>query len=77
VRLWGTPDNICLTVRDSGAGFDCEAIKESRGIGLISMEERLRLVNGTFSIDSQPNHGTTIHAQVPLSSGQDSMRAAG
>jgi signal transduction histidine kinase len=45
--------------------------------GLISMEERLKLVNGTLSIDSQPKRGTTIHARVPLSSGVDSMRAAG
>ena len=77
VRLWGTPDELHLTVRDSGAGFDSEAAKESRGLGLISMEERLSLLNGTFSIDSQPNHGTTIHARVPLTSGRDSMRAAG
>jgi len=46
VRLWGTSDEIHLTVEDSGVGFDCEATKESREIGLISMEERLKLVNG-------------------------------
>ena len=72
VRLWGTPNDIYLTVSDSGAGFDSEAAKESRGIGLISMEERLRLVNGMFSIESHPKRGTTIHARVPLSSGRDS-----
>jgi signal transduction histidine kinase len=77
VRLWGTSDEIHLTVRDSGAGFDREAAKESRGLGLISMEERLKLLNGTFSIESQPKRGTTIHARVPLSSESDSMRAAG
>ena len=77
VRLWGTSDEIHLTVKDSGAGFDREAAKESRGLGLISMEERLKLVKGTLSIDSQPKRGTTIHARVPLSSGGDSMRAAG
>jgi PAS domain S-box-containing protein len=77
VRLWGTSDEIHLTVRDSGAGFDSEAAKESRGLGLISMEERLKLVKGTFSIESQPSRGTTIHARVPLSSGSGSMRAAG
>jgi signal transduction histidine kinase len=77
VRLWGTSDEIHLTVVDSGAGFDREAAKESRGLGLISMEERLKLVNGTLSIDSQPKRGTTIHARVPHSSGNDSMRAAG
>jgi signal transduction histidine kinase len=76
VRLWGTSDEIHLTVKDSGAGFDREAAKESRGLGLISMEERLKVLNGALSIDSQPKRGTTIHARVPLSSG-DSMRAAG
>jgi signal transduction histidine kinase len=68
---------IHLAVSDSGAGFDSEVAKENRGLGLISMEERLKLVKGTFSIESQPKRGTTIHARVPLSSGSDSMRAAG
>ena len=77
VGLWGTADEIHLAVSDSGAGFDGEAVKESRGLGLISMEERLKLVKGTFSIESQPKRGTTIHARVPLSSESDSMRAAG
>jgi PAS domain S-box-containing protein len=77
VRLWGTSDEIHLTVKDSGAGFDREAAKESRGLGLISMEERLKLVKGTLSIDSQPKRGTTVHAVVPLGSESDSMRDAG
>jgi signal transduction histidine kinase len=77
VGLWGTSDEIHLTVKDSGAGFDREAAKASGGLGLISMEERLKLLKRTLSIDSQPKRGTTIHAGVPLSSGSDSMRAAG
>ena len=77
VQLWGTSDEIHLTVRDSGSGFDRERAKESRGLGLISMEERLKLLKGTLSIESQPQRGTTIHACVPLISGGDSMRAAG
>ena len=48
VRLWGTSDEIHLAVSDSGAGFDSEAAKEGRGLGLISMEERLKLLNGTL-----------------------------
>jgi signal transduction histidine kinase len=75
--LWGTSDEIHLTVSDSGAGFNREAAEESRGLGLISMKERLKLVNGTLSVDSQPNRGTTIHARVPLGSAGDSIRAAG
>src|SRR4029077_14483756 len=77
VRLWGTSDEICLTIRDSGVGFDREGAKTSRGLGLISMEERVKLVKGTLSIDSQPKRGTTIHARVPLCSDSDSMRATG
>jgi signal transduction histidine kinase len=77
VRLWGTSDEICLTVSDSGAGFDTEAAKESRGLGLVSMGERVKILNGTLSIESQPNRGTKIHARVPLSSGSHAMRATG
>lgn len=75
-RLWAAMDEIHLTVRDSGAGFDSKIAKESRGLGLISMEERVKLLKGTFSIESQPKHGTTVHARVPLGSRSDSMRAA-
>jgi PAS domain S-box-containing protein len=77
VRLWGTSDEIHLTVRDSGVGFDREAVKESGGLGLISMEERLKLLKGTFSVESEPEGGTTIHARVPRSSDSKPMRAAG
>ena len=74
VELWGTLDEIHLTVSDSGAGFDIDAAKASRGLGLISMEERLKLLNGTLSIESQLQSGTTIHARVPCNSGQDPLR---
>jgi len=77
VQLWGTSDEVHLTVSDAGIGFDSEAAERSQGLGLTSMEERLKLVKGTLSIESQPKRGTTIHARVPLSSGSDSMRAAG
>jgi len=77
VELWGTSDEVHLTVTDSGSGFDREAARESRGLGLISMEERLKLLKGTLSIDSQPERGTTIHSRLPFSSGSDPSRAAG
>jgi PAS domain S-box-containing protein len=77
VQLWGKSDEIHLTVSDSGIGFDREAAKENRGLGLISMEERVKLVKGTFSIDSQPEKGTAVHVSVPLRSGSGSMQAAG
>jgi signal transduction histidine kinase len=75
VELWGTPNEIHLKVSDSGDGFDVGAARASRGLGLISMEERLKLLNGTLSIESQLRRGTTIHARVPFSLERDSFRA--
>ena len=66
VKLWGSPEDIQLIVRDPGAGFDPETARKCSGLGLTSMKERLRLVGGEFSITSQPEHGTTVHARVPL-----------
>jgi len=77
VRLWGTSDETNLTVKDSGVGFDREVAMTSRGLGLTSMGERLKLLNGTLSIESQPHRGTTIHARVPLDSKCDSRCAGG
>jgi PAS domain S-box-containing protein len=77
VELRAARDGIHLTVRDSGLGFDPEAAVSNRGLGLVSMQERVTLVKGTFSIDSRPGHGTTIHVRVPLSTRGESARAAG
>ncbi|MGD0646553.1 MAG: PAS domain S-box protein [Acidobacteriaceae bacterium] len=66
VKLLGSSEEIQLTVRDLGAGFDLEAAMKCTGLGLTSMKERLRLVGGELSIRSQRARGTTIHARVPL-----------
>ncbi len=66
VRLWGTADEIHLMVSDTGVGFDVDAARASRGLGLISMQERVKLLKGTLSTDSQLQRGTTIHAVVPV-----------
>jgi signal transduction histidine kinase len=68
VRLWGSRDEIHLTISDSGVGFDTNEAKVGQGLGLISMQERLKLLKGTLSIESRPLHGTTIRASVPLKS---------
>jgi signal transduction histidine kinase len=77
VRLRGTPGQIDLAVSDLGVGFDKDTAKQSPGLGLISMEERLKLVKGTLSIEAQPRGGTTIRACVPLIMESASIRAAG
>jgi signal transduction histidine kinase len=67
---------IHLIVSDSGRGFDVEVVSKGMGLGLTGMRERVRLVNGTISIESKPMGGTTIHACVPFESQQGAQRAA-
>jgi signal transduction histidine kinase len=69
VRLWGTPAEIHLSVTDHGKGFDISAAMRGRGLGLKSMRERVKLINGLLTIESKPNRGTTIHARVPFDTG--------
>ena len=63
-------DSIRLTVRDNGRGFRPDQLdpssKDKSGMGLIGMQERLRLVNGQFSVESGLGKGTTIRATIPF-----------
>jgi PAS domain S-box-containing protein len=65
VQLVGMPGAIHLSVRDDGVGFDPENTMNRRGLGLISMRERLTLVRGTVEIRSKPRGGTEIFCSVP------------
>lgn len=76
VQLREDSGEIHLVVRDSGKGFDVKTALQGKGLGLTSMRERVRLVNGTIAIDSQPTVGTTIHVRVPLRSEKFSERLA-
>jgi PAS domain S-box-containing protein len=77
VRLWGSTGEIHLSISDFGAGFDTETAMKNPGLGLTSMRERVRLVHGELSINSQPGAGASIHARIPFDSSNDSARAAG
>ena len=77
VELSGTSAQIQLTVNDLGVGFDPQDAINRRGLGLISMRERLQLVGGELSIQSEPGHGTTINACVPLRVEAHRAHAAG
>jgi PAS domain S-box-containing protein len=70
VSLRGSANEIQLEVSDHGAGFDVEAAKLDRGLGLVSMQERAHLVHGTFTIESSENGGTRILVRVPLADAQ-------
>jgi PAS domain S-box-containing protein len=77
IALTENSGEIHLLIRDLGKGFDLEATKHGRGLGLTSMRERVRLVNGMIEIRSKPMDGTTIHVRVPFRLDPNSQRAAG
>jgi PAS domain S-box-containing protein len=68
VRLSGSSKGIGLSVRDNGKGFDIEN-KNARvkGLGLVSMQERTRLLGGFLRIHSFPTEGTKVCAWIPRS----------
>jgi signal transduction histidine kinase len=72
IRLIGSTRRLALTVADDGVGFDVDAAW-GRGLGLISMGERLETIDGTFAIRSTPGAGTTVEVVVPLHPTEDTV----
>ena len=61
-----TAETVMLNVEDNGVGFDTQSVIDGhRGLGLVSMTERVRLVQGTVTIDSTPQQGTRLLISVP------------
>lgn len=77
VQLWQESGEAHLTVSDSGRGFDIGDSLQGAGLGLTSMRERAKLLNGTVTIHSEPMVGTTVHIRIPLSSRSDLERPTG
>jgi signal transduction histidine kinase len=65
VQVSGAPDGLIVDVVDSGVGFDIDA-SWGKGLGLISMGERLEAIGGSFEIHSRPGAGTRLRATIPL-----------
>ncbi len=66
VSLIKSDRKLILTIQDWGAGFDSAEVRSRMGLGLSSMEERVRLVRGELSVVSEPGQGTTVTVRVPL-----------
>ena len=66
VDLRGVSDGIALTIVDDGVGFDVDAAW-GKGLGLISMNERVEAIGGTFELRSSPGAGTRLEVRVPVS----------
>jgi signal transduction histidine kinase len=72
LHLRASPSEVYLMVRDRGVGFDRAACKRKGGLGLTSMEERVRLLNGFLKVNSQPGKGVRLEVRIPLSNGEGS-----
>jgi PAS domain S-box-containing protein len=66
VLLSATHGGLHLSIEDDGVGFDPKTVAGKARLGLVSMQERVRIVGGTLSIHSKPGHGTRIDLRVPL-----------
>jgi len=75
-QLRGVPGAIELLIRDAGAGFDPHAVSGGRGLGMVSMRERVSLVKGTIAIDSRPKGGTAIRVRIPLAAAEGQLGLA-
>lgn len=66
VMLTKTDHSIRLSVSDNGCGFNTRSELMEKGLGFISMQERLRLVGGEIDVFSKPRRGTRIDVSIPL-----------
>jgi len=70
IKLFQQENKVCLEIIDNGRGAAMPLLNGAnvrQRLGLIGMQERVRLVHGQFSIDSTPRRGTTVRVQIPLS----------
>jgi PAS domain S-box-containing protein len=66
LEMTASSQDIALSISDDGVGFDVNKIRGARGLGLVSMKERMHLIGGHFEIASSPESGTRIQARAPL-----------
>ena len=67
VRVLQAGDQAEITIADDGRGFDATNRGErDKGLGLVSMSERARIMGGTVSVVSGPNQGTRVQAKIPV-----------
>jgi len=61
--------DVRVRIKDDGRGFDVLAKKNQTGgrpsLGLVGMQERATLLNGTFFVASMPGQGTLVEVTVP------------
>jgi len=66
IKLYVDKQRVHMTVTDDGDGFDNRNIDSRKGLGLDTMKERVRQINGNLDIKSRPGNGTSCTLEVPL-----------
>jgi PAS domain S-box-containing protein len=77
ICLAANHSELTLSIRDSGPGFDRDAVRGQGGLGLVSMEERARLIRARFHVDTAPGQGVSITVSVPLAEERALVAGAG
>ena len=65
IRIYETKQGVGMQVRDEGDGFNDQQSNEKQTLGLTSMRERADLLQGDFSVKSEPGIGTTVEIFLP------------
>ncbi|MDB5222838.1 MAG: hypothetical protein JWN83_1505 [Chitinophagaceae bacterium] len=65
VKLLYTNHQLILNIEDNGKGFDKQKVKEMKTLGILGMEERAMMMNGSYEINSVPGKGTIVTAVLP------------
>ena len=71
VALVSEGNFISLEISDNGKGFDLDQARESGGLGLTSIQERVADLQGEIQINSIPGEGSTIRVRIPISGAED------
>ena len=66
IQLGVLDSEVFLSIHDDGAGFDVQDPVRRKALGILSMEERVGLAGGKFSLRSDLGVGTHIEVRVPL-----------
>ena len=76
IRLRQLPRAVCMEIIDNGRTFQPPADGRSQRLGLLGLQERVRLVNGEFAIESIPKRGTTVRVQIPIAAAESRRSGA-
>ncbi len=66
IQLLGHEDRLHIMVEDNGSGFDVANAGQQKGLGLKSIDSRIKYLGGSILFDSSPQHGTVVNMEIPV-----------